>query len=188
MWLWALLGAAALAWRLKMMAFQGVVFPIERPRVTLRFGATTPPYAPGNPHRGVDLAPYPGSSGRPVVAAVGGDVLEVGESSGFGRYVVVRSRLPFTVWATDLAGVVRTLPPRTPFYLIYAHLDEVSARVGANVRTGEVLGTIGATGYADGPHLHLEMRVGDYAARDVVDPLDMLIATVVGLKGELVYA
>lgn len=170
------------------MGFQGVVFPIERPRVTLRFGAVAPPYGPGNPHKGVDLAPYPGSSGRPVVAAVAGVVSSSGRDAGLGNYVVLTSELPFTVWATDLSGTVRTLPPRTPFHLLYAHLDEALATPGQRLRSGQMLGTIGATGYADGPHLHLEMRLGEYAARDVVDPLDLLIATVVGLKGELIYA
>jgi murein DD-endopeptidase MepM/ murein hydrolase activator NlpD len=52
----------------------------------------------------------------------------------------------------------------------YAHLSRVWVRDGRRVRAGDRLGAVGATGFADGPHLHLELRVRGAA----VNPLPAL--------------
>jgi murein DD-endopeptidase MepM/ murein hydrolase activator NlpD len=64
-------------------------------------------------------------------------------------------------------------------------MDAINVNRGQRVEAGQPIGTIGETGFALGPHLHLEMRLGDYAARRVVDPMDMLIASIAGLRDEL---
>ena len=53
---------------------------------------------------------------------------------------------------------------------MYAHLSVVGVRLGELVSTGSVLGQVGATGDATGPHLHFEVRVRGAA----VDPLSAL--------------
>lgn len=53
---------------------------------------------------------------------------------------------------------------------IYAHLSVAAVSVGDRVRTGEMVGRVGATGDATGPHLHFEVRVRGAA----VDPLGAL--------------
>lgn len=45
-------------------------------------------------------------------------------------------------------------------YTLYAHQEEVYVVVGQDVRAGDVIGKIGATGHVTGPHLHFEMWVG----------------------------
>jgi len=52
-----------------------------------------------------------------------------------------------------------------PIFVLYGHMNRVSVEVNARVRAGEILGEIGMTGIALGPHLHLEVRLGvnDYA-------------------------
>jgi murein DD-endopeptidase MepM/ murein hydrolase activator NlpD len=95
-------------------------------------------------HAGVDLrARY----GQPVEAAAAGRVAWAGPREGFGLLVTVAQQ----------AGV-RTL---------YAHLSRITVHVDEFVSGGTVLGRVGQTGNATGPHLHFEVRV-DGAA---VDPL-----------------
>jgi peptidoglycan LD-endopeptidase LytH len=91
-------------------------------------------------HKAIDImAPR----GTLVVAAAPGRVEKLFDSKDGGRTVYVR-----------------TPDGRTVHY--YAHLDTYRAglREGQQVRTGEVLGTVGSTGNAspDGPHLHFEVK------------------------------
>jgi murein DD-endopeptidase MepM/ murein hydrolase activator NlpD len=95
-------------------------------------------------HSGVDfIAP----SGTAVAAAAAGKVVFAGtHASGWGNLVVIAH-----------GSGVRTL---------YAHLARIRVRVGQRVATGATIGTVGATGHATGPHLHLEVLVRGAA----VDP------------------
>jgi murein DD-endopeptidase MepM/ murein hydrolase activator NlpD len=97
-------------------------------------------------HQGADLGS--GSAGALVRAAGTGVVVSVqdhGDHGGYGTHVVLAHRLPEGVLA----------------YTVYAHLREYSPRVkpGQCVQAGEVLGRVGETGHATGPHLHFEVRV-----------------------------
>jgi len=71
-------------------------------------------------------------------------------AGGWGKLVVVAHR-----------DGVRTM---------YAHLSSIAVLVGQRVAAGTVLGAVGATGDASGPHLHFEVRVRGAA----VDPLGAL--------------
>lgn len=99
-------------------------------------------------HAGVDLeAPF----GRPVEAAAEGRVAWAGfRAGGFGLLVTIAHR-----------DGVRTM---------YAHLSRVDVRVGERVAAGSMIGRVGATGEATGPHVHFEVRVRGAA----VDPLSGL--------------
>lgn len=103
----------------------------------------------GRFHAGVDLLAPAGTS---AVAAAPGTVTWAGRrAGGWGLLVVVRHP----------AGV-RTL---------YAHLEAIDVHVGDEVAGGAVLGRVGATGDATGPHLHFEVRVHGAA----IDPLGALV-------------
>ena len=100
-------------------------------------------------HSGIDLiAP----AGTPVIAAAPGRVTWAGpRPGGWGNLVTVSH-----------GHGVRTM---------YAHLSRVKAEVGEWVAGGAMLGRVGATGDATGPHLHFEVRVGGAA----IDPLSALV-------------
>ena len=99
-------------------------------------------------HAGLDfLARY----GQRVRAAAGGRVVFAGwDASGFGNLVVIAH-----------GGGVRTR---------YAHLSSIAVRRGEGVAPGSLVGRVGATGRATGPHLHFEVLVRGANA----DPLPAL--------------
>ena len=102
-------------------------------------------------HHGVDLA---NEAGTPVLAAAAGTVIVAGND-----LETVYGALP------DFYGnlVIQELDQRfqdQPVYLVYGHLSEVQVEAGDHLETGDVLGLVGMTGVAIGPHLHLEVRLG----------------------------
>ena len=100
-------------------------------------------------HSGIDLL---ARAGEPVVASAAGRVVWAGTlAGGWGNLVTV----------AHVDGV-RTM---------YAHLSKISVHVGEWVAGGAVVGRVGSTGDATGPHLHFEVRL-DGAA---VDPLRALV-------------
>lgn len=99
---------------------------------------------PRTPHRGVDVA---APSGTPVGATAPG-VVSVAETDMY-----------FT-------GGTVMLDHGHGLHSIYVHLDEVRVTVGQQLRQGQTLGTVGATGRATGPHLHW----GVYWFDQAVDP------------------
>jgi murein DD-endopeptidase MepM/ murein hydrolase activator NlpD len=58
------------------------------------------------------------------------------------------------------------------YFTIYAHLQEISVRRGARVERGEIIGTVGNTGWSTSSHLHYEVRIRepDSAEPVPVDP------------------
>jgi murein DD-endopeptidase MepM/ murein hydrolase activator NlpD len=99
-------------------------------------------------HPGID---FPAPSGRPVKAAGRGTVTFAGwDSGGYGNLVVVAHPLG-----------VRSM---------YAHLSRIAVRPGQAVVAGSLVGAVGSTGFATGPHLHFELRLGGAA----IDPLTAL--------------
>ena len=102
------------------------------------------PYCPGRHfHSGVDLAAPVGAE---VHAATAGRVGLGYDPALAGRYVVV-----------TVDAHVR---------MLYCHLSEFRVRSGQWVDAGELIGLVGQTGLATGPHVHLEVQVDGLA----VDP------------------
>lgn len=148
-----------------------------------------PPSGRDDPHEGVDLAVMDPSlgyalSGAPVQAALSGRVAMVIDNrfpygnaimietpieaipTGWGGLAAVPTPAPVVTPHPALtcpSGFVDTPPhtTRRSLYLVYAHLQEPSTlNPGDQVTCGQVLGTIGQSGNALNPHLHLEARVG----------------------------
>lgn len=91
---------------------------------------------PRNPHTGEDISAPQGAA---VVAINHGTVRLVAEQFFSGKSVVIDHGLGL--------------------YSMYFHLSEVSVRVGDRVTTAQVIGAVGATGRASGPHLHWGVRL-----------------------------
>ncbi len=52
-------------------------------------------------------------------------------------------------------------PEGAPVFTLYGHMKEVRVQTGQRVKAGDVIGVVGSTGVAFGPHLHFEVRIGD---------------------------
>lgn len=120
------------------------------PEITSPFGARTDPFL-GRPalHTGIDLRE---DTGTAVLATAPGRVAFAGSASGYGTMVEV-----------DHGAGLTTR---------YAHLSAVTVDVGQTVEAGSVVGRVGATGRATGPHLHYETRIDG----EPVDPMRFLQA------------
>lgn len=105
-----------------------------------------------DPHHGVEFL---NRHGTPVLAAQEGevafagmdDVIKLGPYWGFYGNTVV-------LLHPDLLGDGEDI------FTLYAHLSEIHVDVGDRVTVGQVIGKVGGTGAAYGPHLHFETRVG----------------------------
>ncbi len=112
------------------------LWPVEGP-IASGFGVREDPInGEGAFHSGIDIdAPI----GTPVRAAADGDVTEASMNSGYGREVILNH-------GHDLLTV-------------YAHLSAFAVFVGQHVARGQIIGYVGESGRATGPHLHYEVRV-----------------------------
>jgi len=114
--------------------------PVEFTRISSNFNPSRrhPVLNTIRAHRGVD---YAAPTGTPVIAAGDGKVIARGVDGGYGNALVLQH-----------GGNVTTL---------YGHLSRFgNQRIGTRVKQGDVIGYVGRTGLATGPHLHYEYRVG----------------------------
>jgi len=119
------------------------IWPVSQGAVTSFFGKRKRDF-----HEGIDIR---ANRGTPVYAARGGEVIYSSRRiRGYGNMIVIKHE-------DGLATV-------------YAHNKKNTVRKGDRVGQGQLIGYIGATGKATGPHLHFEIRKGELAQ----DPLVFL--------------
>src|SRR5690606_28305745 len=104
-------------------------WPVKNAKITSRFGQRW-----GRNHNGIDMS----SSKRNILVADTGKVSFAGTKNGYGKTVII-----------DHQNGDETL---------YAHLSEISVKVGDVVEKGEKIGVMGSTGRSTGVHLHFEVH------------------------------
>lgn len=113
--------------------------PVELSRISSRFAMRFHPVLKTwRAHTGVD---YAAPTGTPVRATAAGRIAAQGWNGGYGKAITIRH-----------GGAYST---------VYGHLSRFhpALRVGSLVEQGQVIGYVGATGLATGPHLHYELQV-----------------------------
>jgi len=99
-------------------------------------------------HKGVD---YAAPSGTPIHATADGTVEFIGRQNGYGNVIILKN---FGKYST-----------------LYAHQSRFAKglKKGDRVQQGQLIGYVGSTGWATGPHLHYEFRIDNRP----VDPLSV---------------
>jgi hypothetical protein len=126
---------------------------------TYRYGTTQDDKR--EPHHGID---FPNKQGTSVLAAGDGKVVVAGNdklalygwvTSFYGNLVVIEHPLP------GFNGTV---------YTLYGHLYKIKVSPGQQVKAGDPIGEVGATGIAIGSHLHFEVRIGANTYKSTRNP------------------
>lgn len=116
-------------------------------------------------HHGVDISnPF----GTPVLAATDGEVVHAGpdDTALLGPY----NNFYGNVVAIRLDRQLSVAGGQLDVFLLYGHLSQVTVSVGQQVRPEDVVGQVGMTGIAIGPHLHVEIRLGSNSYFNNVNP------------------
>lgn len=118
-------------------------------RITSSFGMRLSPFDGARQmHAGIDIA---AAKGSPIRSPADGTVTFVGDFDSLGNTIVI-----------DHGSGVLTR---------YGHTQKANVKVGAAVKRGQVIGTVGNTGNSTGPHLHYEVWVKN----NPVNPLDFFV-------------
>lgn len=105
-------------------------------RIASGFGIRVHPILKiSRPHNGLD---FTAPSGVPIYATADGRVAKAEYNGGFGNHIIISHGYGFET--------------------LYGHMVKMKARVGDNVKRGEVIGYVGSTGLSSGPHCHYEVH------------------------------
>lgn len=116
--------------------------PVAFTRISSTFGMRHHPILGYNKmHKGVD---YAAPTGTPIHAAGSGVIVRRGWVHGYGNFIAIKNTSTYTT--------------------AYGHMSRFAKglHVGSHVSQGEVIGYVGQTGRATGPHLHYEVRVNGH--------------------------
>lgn len=115
--------------------------------ITSKYGYRTHPVTgKWKLHTGIDLR---ASKGTNIYAAKAGTVVTSEYSSSWGHYVILSHGGGYTS--------------------LYAHMTKRNVKVGATVKQGQIIGTVGSTGWSTGAHLHFELRKNNVSYNPLVE-------------------
>lgn len=129
------------------LASQAVVFPILSPKMASGYGTRKHPILKSTRHHnGIDLSvPYD----TQVRAVAAGQVVFAGNYKGYGNLITILHGDGYTS--------------------LYGHLKTIDVGIGHQMAAGQIIGRVGSTGLATGPHLHFEWRKDG----KVIDPREL---------------
>jgi murein DD-endopeptidase MepM/ murein hydrolase activator NlpD len=116
--------------------------PIELSRISSKYTDKATRFHPilkiWTAHRGID---YAAPAGTPIRATAAGRIMSIGTNGGYGKSIEIKHDAAYTT--------------------LYAHLSKYgpTVRDGSYVEQGQIIGYVGQTGLATGPHLHYEFHV-----------------------------
>ena len=129
-------------------------------RISSNFGMRKHPVHGGwRGHKGVDYAAAPGT---PIHATADGVVEFIGKQGGYGNVVILKHHGDYSTLYGHQHGFAKGL------------------KKGDSVEQGQLIGYVGSTGWATGPHLHYEFRVG----KKPIDPLSVDLPVARALEGK----
>jgi murein DD-endopeptidase MepM/ murein hydrolase activator NlpD len=143
----------------KGIAWLHLLRPVLNAKLSSPFGwRIHPVFGDRRFHFGIDLAT---AEGTPVAAAGDGVVVDAGWRGNYGQFIRIRH-------SAELETT-------------YSHLSKIAANIkpGTRVSAGQVIGAVGETGVATGPHLYYEVLIGG----EHVDPLKLPGAIPITLSG-----
>lgn len=139
--------------------------PMEFSRITSNFSLSRfhPILQTWRAHKGIDFG---APAGTPVRATGDGMVDFAGRQGGYGNFIQLRHQGAYSTG--------------------YAHLSRIAAGLsrGARVHQGQVIGYVGQTGWATGPHLHYEFRISDVQR----NPLSVALPTALPIPSDKLAA
>ena len=129
-------------------------WPTEGYTITTYYGNRESTFGEDSFHSGIDIA---GEEGTPVYASAAGTIVSLTDSgdSGYGKSILINHN--------------------NGYYTLYGQLSSYATGIteGMTVTSGQLIGYIGSTGWATGPHLHFEIRnCIEYGC--TVDPMPFL--------------
>lgn len=129
-------------------------YPLEFTRISSTFGRRMHPiHRSWRSHNGTDFA---APTGTPIMASSDGRINFVGSQRGYGNTVIIQHREGYSSLYAHLNGFIRGLEK------------------GQRIRQGQIIGYVGMTGWATGPHLHYEIRINNVPH----DPMKIALPTV----------
>lgn len=112
-------------------------------------------------HHGVE---FENPMGTPILAVAAGTIVVAGDDKEeiYGAYADYYGLLVIERLDEPFEG--------RPVYVLYGHLSEINVIMGQQVKEGDLIGAVGMTGVAQGPHLHFEVRYGQNSFAATVNP------------------
>jgi len=134
---------------------QGAPIPTQKPRTTSGGGGRAPAYSGGK-----WAWPVLGNSYISQYYHYGHYAIDIAAPYGNGIVAAIPGTIIFAGWMDNGGGYQVWISHGNNLYTNYLHMSAVLVSVGQSVAKGQLIGRIGMTGWATGPHCHFEVWIG----------------------------